>query len=234
MRVTANRSFALVALSIAATSLLAGCAGDPANEARGPIAGTPLDRHQIDVQAGLEVLEIQLDAGGTRLPRADLNRIERFVAAYRDRGHGKMRMAMPENAARPQLAVEAVKAARELAWEHGVAWEDIAGSAYDAKGYQAPLIMSFDVYEAVAPDCKSLAEIDMSDVSRNGELENFGCSVRTNIAAMLADPGDLLGERELGPRNRGRVSVIMEAYRQGEATGAETGDSQVGLAEVGG
>ena len=234
MNVKANRSFTLAALAIAGASLIGGCAGGSAAKEAGPIAGTPLDRNQIDVRAGLEVLEIQLDAGGTRLPRSDLNRIERFVAAYRDRGHGKMRMAMPENVARPQLAVEAVKTARELAWENGVAWEDIAGSAYDAKGHQAPLIMSFEIYEAIAPDCKSLAQIDMSDVSTNSELESFGCSVRTNIAAMLADPGDLLGERELGPRDRGRVSLIMEAYRQGEATGAETGDSQVGLAEVGG
>ena len=196
--------------------------------------GTPLDRHVIDVEPSTEVLEVNLDGSFPTLRIADRARIENFIDNYRDRGHGELRMVMPENSATPALAVEAVKEAREIAWTRGLAWEAIDGAAYDAQGTNAPVILAFDVYEAVAPECKSLAAYDLSDISSNNELENFGCSVRYNIAHMIADPGDLLGNRELGRRDNDRVSIIMEAYRQGTATAAAGGEEEVTLSGIGG
>lgn len=228
-----NRSTVrLFALAVAA-SLAAGCQSGPSQVDPVRLEDTPLDMHQIGVRAASEVIEIHLDPAFPTLKRADLNNLERFIAAYRDRGHGPLRMVMPENDAHPQLAVEAIKVARELAWEKGVAWDAIAGSVYDARGRQAPIVLTFDVYEAVAPDCQSLAAYDFGDVSSNNELPNFGCSVRHNIAAMLADPGDLLAKRELDPRDPRRVSVIMEAYREGQPTAAEGGEEEVSISGVG-
>ena len=223
----------MLALALAAT-LPAACQGaaGPGDPVR--LNGTPLDVHEIGVRGVSEVLELHTDPAYPTLKRADIRRLERFVAAYRDRGHGPLQMVMPENGANPQLAVEAVKVARELAWENGVAWEAISGSVYDARGRNAPIVMTFDVYEAVAPDCQSVAAYDLGNISSNNELGNFGCSVRYNLAAMIADPGDLLASRELDPRDSRRVSVIMEAYRQGEDTSAATGEEDVTISEVGG
>lgn len=216
-----------------AACLLVACQSVPLSSDPTPIDGTPLDAHQIGVRAASEVIEIHLDPKYPTLKRADINSLERFIAAYRDRGHGPLRMVMPENDANPQLAVEAIKVAREMAWEKGVAWDAIAGSVYDAGGRNAPIVLTFDVFEAVAPECRSLATIDMGDVSSNNEMPNLGCSVRHNIAAMLADPGDLLARRELDPRDSRRVSVIMEAYREGQPTAAQGGDEEVSISGVG-
>ncbi len=223
----------MLALALAAT-IPAACQGaaGPGEPVR--LNGTPLDIHEIGVRGASEVLEVYPDPEYPTLKRADIRRLERFVAAYRDRGHGPLQMVMPENGANPQLAVEAVKVARELAWEKGVAWEAIAGSVYDAHGRNAPIVMTFEVYEAVAPDCQSIAAYDLGNISSNNELGNFGCSVRFNLAAMIADPGDLLANRELDPRDPRRVSVIMEAYRQGENTSAAAGEENVSISQVGG
>ncbi|NBC20955.1 MAG: hypothetical protein GVY06_07945 [Alphaproteobacteria bacterium] len=222
-------------LALVLTALPVACQSRPAEPAR-PTAqpGTPLDNHSIKVRGASEVLELHLDPAFPTLKRADLNKLERFIAAYRDRGHGPLRMVMPENGASPQLAVEAIKVARELAWEKGVAWDEISGSVYEADGRQAPILLTFDVYEAVAPDCRSMAAFDLSDISGNNELGNFGCSVRHNLAQMIADPADLLAERELDPRDSRRVSIIMEAYRQGQPTGATGGEENVSISNVGG
>lgn len=187
-----------------------------------PVAvnGTPLDYHPIGVQRQTEVIEIAMEPGFSQLRREELAAIEAFVFAYRQRGHGPLMMIMPENSADQELSVESVRIARELAFENGVAWERIEGRTYDARGQYAPLVLTFESYEAIAPECLSLAAYDLSDISSNNEPAYFGCSVAHNIAAMLADPGDLLGQRQLGPRDARRVSLIMEAYRTGGATGA--------------
>lgn len=202
-------------LGASAAMLLAACANERVTPPNVMLEGLPTDRHEIQVERATQVLEIALDPAYPTLRREDLRAIERFVAAYRDRGHGGLIMAMPENGPNQQLAVEAVRRARELAWENGVAYERIDGSSYDSHGTNAPLLLAFDAYEAQAPECLSLAAYDMSEVSSNNEPSYFGCTIAYNIAAMLSDPGDLLGERELDAANPERISLIMEAYRTG-------------------
>ncbi|MEM0985366.1 MAG: CpaD family pilus assembly protein [Pseudomonadota bacterium] len=231
-----TRKNLFLSASLATALVTVGCesglrSGPPSNVM---LEGTVLDRHQIGVEPSTEVLEIDLDGDFPTLRIEDRRRIESFVNAYRDRGFGDLRMVLPENSATPGLAVEAVKEAREIAWTRGISWEAIDGSAYDAQGTNAPIILAFDVYNAVAPDCKSLAAYDLSDIRSNNEFENFGCTIKHNIAQMIADPTDLLGQRPLDRRDNGRVSVIMEAYRQGEATAAAVGGENVTVSGVGG
>ena len=211
---------AFLPLALAAALLASGCASERLEPTNVRLSGLPIDNNQIGVEQATEVLEIAINPAYPELQIEDLRALERFVAAYRDRGHGPLVMAMPENGPYPDMAVEVVKQARTLAWERGVAWEQIEGGTFDARGSNAPVILAFDVYNAIAPDCLSLAAYDMADISSNNEPSYFGCSVRANLAAMLADPGDLLALRELDPRDARRVSQIMEAYRNGAASGA--------------
>ncbi|MEM1105806.1 MAG: CpaD family pilus assembly lipoprotein [Pseudomonadota bacterium] len=185
------------------------------------LEGLPFDNNRIGVERTTEVIEIEVNPAYSDLRIADRRALERFVAAFRDRGHGALVMAMPENGSYPDAAVETLKNVRTLAWENGVAWEQISGSAYEANGLNAPIVLAFDAYEAVAPECLSLAAYDMSDVSSNNEPAYYGCAVRNNIAMMIADPGDLLSRREIDTPDNSRVSVIMEAYRAGTWGGGE-------------
>lgn len=210
---TALGKIALGALGVS----VAGCANvsdrlsTPVNPAQTVVL--PTEQNQIDVRRATEVLEVGINPAASELSGEDRRAVERFVATYRDRGHGKLAMAMPENGPYQQQSVEILKQIRSVAWENGVAWEQIEGSSFNARGANAPILLAFDVYEAVAPECLSLAAYDMSDVSSNNELGYYGCSVRANIAAMLSDPGDLLSRRELGAPDSRRVSLVMEAYR---------------------
>jgi pilus assembly protein CpaD len=80
----------------------------------------------------------------------------------------------------------------------------------------------------VAPDCASKATLDFGDVSSNNNLPTLGCSVRTNLAAMIADPADLLGNRALGQSDLERREVILAKFRLGEVTGAERSREESG------
>jgi pilus assembly protein CpaD len=48
------------------------------------------------------------------------------------------------------------------------------------------------------------------------------------MAEMIAEPGDLLGNRPLDPGDAERRAYQLELYRQGQATGAERSEDETG------
>lgn len=193
------------------------------------LQGTPLDRNAITVAKRTEFLEIDIHPAASQLSLSDKARIQNFVASYRSVGHGPLIMSLPESSANPQLAVSAVVEAREIAWENGVEYEEISGSSHGADStVSEPLILAYQAYDAIAPDCPSLAEINMADITSNNEMPTLGCAVRTNLAAMIADPADLLGQRSLDEGDSLRRSTILGKFRDGEATGAERSQEESG------
>jgi len=191
--------------------------------------GTVLDRNEIGVAAQTEYLRVNLNPMDSQLRQTEIRKIKGFLARYNKSGHGPLIMSMPKNFANPQLAVEATAEARDLAWKAGIEYSQIAGSAYDAGGVaDAPLILAFKSFEAVAPECAQLSTINMADARSNNDLPTLGCSVRTNMAAIIADPADLFGERDLEQGDTLRRSVQLEAWREGSQTGAERSDQESG------
>lgn len=208
----------------------AGCSSyAPSSVPKAYLQGTALDRNQIGVAKRTEFLEIAIHPEASQLSLKDRARIQNFVSSYRQVGHGPLIMSLPQSTSNPQLAVEAVAEAREIAWENGVQYEEIEGTAHGAEsGISEPLILAYQTYDAIAPDCPSLATQDMADMSSNNELPTLGCAVRTNLAAMIADPADLLGQRQLGQGDPVRRAVILNKFRQGEVTGAERSSTESG------
>ncbi|MCA8901586.1 MAG: CpaD family pilus assembly protein [Hyphomonas sp.] len=211
-------------------SLLAGCASvAPTAVPDSYMTATALDRHPIRVEKRTEFLEVGIHPQASELSGADKSRIMGFVAAYRDHGHGPLIMSLPASSSNPQLAVEAVAEARAIAFENGVSYDEIAGSNHGAEsGRSEPMILAFQTYDAIAPDCPSLASIDFSNVMSNNELPTLGCAIRANQAAMIADPADLLGTRPLDQGDALRRGVILAKFREGESTGSARSESESG------
>jgi len=190
-----------------------------------------LDRHVIDVVETAETLEIVLDQNASELSLADKRRLQSFIRGYNDHGHGPLVMLLPEGTPNQQFAVGAVAEAREVAFENGVAYEEIAGGS--KFGNYPSMILSFKSYDASLSDCPGFGEVDISDVRYNGELPNLGCSLRVNLAAMIADPADLLGERKLDPADATRRGIVHGLYREGQSTGSLRNESESGTVETG-
>ncbi len=185
------------------------------------LEGTALSRNEVGVAKRTEFLEVALDPSASELAETDRARIRNFVGSYAQTGHGPLVLSLPAASANPQLAVTAVAEARSIAWEMGVRYDEIDGKSHGAgEALSQPMILAFQAYDAVAPECLSKASLDFSDVASNNNLPTLGCSVRTNLAAMIADPSDLLGNRPLGAGDAGRREVIMEKFRIGESTAA--------------
>ena len=209
----------------------AGCASNPAPAVPMEyLEGTPLDRNEITVSKKTEYLEVVLNPSDSQLRIADKDRIRGFVEGYVKNGHGPLIMSMPQGSPNAQLSVQAVADAREIAWEYGVEYKEILGAAYDARatGAGAPLVLAYTAFRANAPECQSLATQDFADATSNNELPTLGCSVRANMAAMIADPADIFGERDHAEGDIDRQTVILEKYRQGQPTGAQRSQDENG------
>lgn len=87
---------------------------------------------------------------------------------------------------------------------------------------------------AHAKDCGDWPE-DLTHTAENDQYANFGCAQQNNIAAMVANPNDLVRPRKQGPADAARRSNVIDKYRQGEAMAATPEEKQkVEISNVGG
>lgn len=191
------------------------------------LQGTTLDRNAVSARQTTEYIEVKLNPMDSQLRLTEIAKIKGFLADYSARGHGPLMMAVPQDAENPQLAVEAVVEARDLAWQAGIEYSEISGSAYDGtQRVDAPLIIAFKAYEAVSPDCPSLTEVDFNYNVSNNDLPTLGCAVRTNMAAMIADPADIFAQRVLEDGDNIRRANQFQLWREGQPTGATRDDAE--------
>lgn len=229
MTIVSKPNLKLLALGAGLLGLGACASGAPTAITPDYLEGTALTRHEIGVTRRTEFLEVAIDPEASELSGEDRARIRNFIAAFARSGHGPLVLSLPAASANPQLAVTAVAEARTIAWEKGIEHDEIAGAAHGAgETVSQPMILAFQVYDAVAPQCRSLATLDFADVSSNNALPSLGCSIRSNLAAMIADPADLLASRPLGQSDILRREVILEKFRLGEMTAAERMDQESG------
>ena len=207
----------------------AGCQsnGAPSHVPVEYFTGTSLDRHEIGVTQHTEYLEVKLDPRDTQIRLGEASKVRLFLDQYADVGHGPLVVSMPKHAENPQLAVGAVSEIRQMAWEAGISYESMLGAAYDASSRaQTPIVMAFKTYKAVAPECQSLAELDIADATSNNDLPTLGCAIRTNMAAMIAEPADLLGGRELSEGDKVRRGAQLTLWQQGQTTAATRAEGE--------
>lgn len=201
----------------------------PTSVSENYLEGTVLSRSDIDVVRRTEFLEVEINPQAAELSDQDRARIRAFVGAFEQNGHGPLVMSLPQASSNPQLAVTAVAEARSIAWQSGVQYDEIAGDVHGAdETTSQPMILAFQVFDAVAPACASRASIDFGDAASNNNLPTLGCSIRSNLAAMIADPGDLLGNRPLSAGDIDRREVILQKFREGESTAAVRTDQESG------
>jgi hypothetical protein len=109
----------------------------------------------------------------------------------------------------------------------------------DMDGYYAPPTAHYERHPIIvtrsgahAKECGTWPE-DMTETAQNAAYENFGCSQQNNIAAMVADPRDLVRPRRSAPSDAMRRSKVFDNYREGtEISSAEETKQKVKISDV--
>ncbi len=225
MKSKLNTSVALIALGLASITACAAGPDSPSAVRADYMDQGAFDHNKIEVVKRTEFLEVAINPVASEITGKDREKIRAFVQAYRSQGKGPLILSLPNSSANPQLAVSAVAEAREIAYEAGLSYDELGGANHSSS---EPMVLAFQYYEALKPDCGLASEYDFSDIRSNNDMPSLGCSVRTNLAAMISDPADLLGVTEIGAGDPLRRADILQKFREGASTASERGEGETG------
>lgn len=195
--------------AFAAMAALGACAG--------PTLETNYDlTHEIRVEVAPKLIEI---AAAAPLSTFDKARVDAFAIEYRRVADGPITIAYPDKGA-PGLVVKEVA---ERLFAAGVAHRSVVRGPYSvAEEGDRGVVVSFEAPEAIASECPEVKGDATLDVF-NRTPGYFGCATRKNLAAMVADPRDLISPRPATPPLTARRTGVIYGYAAGEETASENG-----------
>ena len=184
--------------------------------------------HPIAVEPSYRDLKVQY-SGADGMSADDAAKFDAFVADYRVHGNGSLGISVPSGAG----SRAAITFFGERAASGGISRDKILVTTREAGNSDMRVDVSYIAYTAHTKACGDWSE-DESFTMENHTPANFGCAVQQNIAAMVADPRDLLGPGAMGPVNTNRRAVVMDHYEKGEVTqAAKSGDQSAEVSSVG-
>jgi len=172
--------------------------------------------HPIMVEPSYRDLKVRFVGGADGMNAEDAIKFDSFLADYRVHGNGSLGISVPNGPA----SRAAITYLGERAAATGISRDKILVSTRDAANGDARVDVTYIAYTAHTAPCGDWSENESFTLD-NTTPKRFGCSVQQNIAAMVADPRDLLGPGAMGPVDTSRRAVVMDHYRKGEITQAD-------------
>lgn len=87
--------------------------------------------------------------------------------------------------------------------------------------------LSYVGYGASSPPCGNWPA-NVASTEANLPTVNFGCATQHNLAAMIADPRDLVTPQPMTPPDTERRMTVIDKWRHGEPTAAQKTQEQSG------
>jgi pilus assembly protein CpaD len=153
----------------------------------------------------------------------DAAKFDAFLADYRLHGNGSLGISVPGGG--PSRA--AIVFFGERAAATGISRDKILVSTHEAANGDSRVDVSYIAYTAHSEACGDWSE-NLAFSSDNLTPKNFGCSVQHNLAAMVADPRDLVEPRRFDPADASRAATVLTNYEQGKPTAADKTADQSG------
>jgi pilus assembly protein CpaD len=217
---------------LAAALVVTSCGGGraareeaPAN----PVLEAHLNRTVLEAHTPTAVpvearMSLAVSPGAQGLTAQDYAQLTSFADDFVRLGRGPMIISVPANSPNSTSAAQIAQDAQRALFAGGVDYGRIVGGTYQANGQpNAPVMLSFGRYEAQVVRCEPWSAIDTRKTASNLSPDRFGCTQNANLAAMVADPGDLLGDRTDKPRDASRIQVGVEKYRKDVVTAVKAG-----------
>ncbi|HEX4198643.1 MAG TPA: CpaD family pilus assembly protein [Caulobacteraceae bacterium] len=204
----------LIVIGLAALACACASLDDSKRIAKADPPITPTEQFSITVTSAPDQILLAPHQNG--LSDAQSDALAALVGRWRDAGAESITVLAP-SAGDGQVyhSTQAIEAALE---ELGVDPGRIKLGGYDAGPRAgAPIAVGFKSYKAEGPECGREWK-SFTASHDNNPNSNFGCATTANIAAMIADPADLLAPRQASPADAGRRETVMTKYRQGATT----------------
>jgi pilus assembly protein CpaD len=180
-------------------------------------------RHPILLSEEPENFDIPVGMNGPAVSPEIEVAIRDYVGEYRTDGTGAITIQVPTGSANEVAAASTGRAVHYALVRAGVPRGSIRVAPYAAndRSTAAPLRVSYLRVKAVVPHCGIWPEGTESNF-RNSQVHNFGCAAQQNLAAMVANPADLLRPQPMAPSHGARRAKVISDYGQGAETKSNT------------
>lgn len=196
-------------------------------------------RHPITLKEGERTVELLIGNSRGGLAPAQRADVLAFAQAWRRESTGGVIIDQPGGTANEMAASEAVREARSILIAAGIPQHAVQVRPYTvAQGRLATVRLNYSKITAQAGPCglwpHDLGPSNDPAYQENRSFWNLGCSTQRNLAAMVANPADLLQPRgETGSYTPRRTTVI-DKYGKGESTSTVYPNADQGkLSDVG-
>jgi pilus assembly protein CpaD len=200
---------------------LGACEDQPGGDPHDAVFADGAANHPIAVEPSTRSIEVAITDQG--VAPADEAQFLGFVSDYLTDGNGVITISVPREFY-SQSAAESI-AGRLVSM--GVPRSHILIGPREGSEYGRQIELSYLGYAAHTDACGDWSH-DAARTVDNQPMPDFGCAVQHNIAAMVANPRDLVAPRPLGPIDASRRETIMKAYETGQITAAQKTEDQKG------
>ena len=217
-RTISRRGAARTALfgAVASALLLGGCASHSKHHFTvDPYSHDYKKRHPITIGEREHTLDIPVALSTHELPRAAREAVAGFAQGYARAPAGAMRVLLPTGSPNAQSASALGSDILEALSNGGVDPSRVEILHYDATrhGAAAPVRLSYHGVAASVHECGKWTE-DLGHSPQNRNYGNFGCATQKNLAAVVANPADLLGPRGTTAVDGANRANVVENYRR--------------------
>jgi pilus assembly protein CpaD len=196
---------------------IAGCARTDREQIE--VGGIPLDyraRHPIVLNEQEKTLDIPVASGARELGIPVRSNIRGFAAEFAAAGTGSIFVILPSGSPNAH-SVRALKGEiLQALIDGGAARNRVIFQHYDASahGSAAAVRLSYNAVTASAGPCGNWPD-DMTDTKYNRNYYDFGCSSQANLAAIIANPVDLMGPRQSSQIDATQRAAVIQDYQSG-------------------
>jgi pilus assembly protein CpaD len=219
-------------------AVVAGC-DTTAREATGSIPNDYRERHPISIKEGKHRLVLFVGAGRGGLSPVQRAEVLAFAQSWKREATGGVIIDRPVGGANERAALDSLKEVLSIVVQAGVPNSGIGIRPYHAHGHKlAALRLKYPQLKAEAGPC-GLWPDDLGPTYdpkhyENMQYWNFGCASQRNLAAMVANPADLVQPRAETPVYRAKRTFGADKWRKGESPATTYSDSKKGaISEAG-
>lgn len=211
----------VIASALAPLVAMTGCASHSENDFTvGSVQSTYKTKHPIIIDEKEKTLDVPIASSSYDLPIPAVSAIQGFATSYKQGSNGLVTILIPSGSPNEAAARGVKSKIVDTLIGEGIPSHRMRTTSYDAgrHGSSAPIRLSFSAVSASVEKCGKWPE-DLAAVNNeNQNYHNFGCAQQNNMAAMIANPADLLAPRGMTPIDASRRNTAIERYREGDNT----------------
>ena len=186
-------------------------------------------RHPISITEKDHTLQLFMGANRGSLTPVQRAQVLAFGQTWRGRATGGVIIDLPVGSSNERSAADSLREIESILAATGVPPRSMAVRNYRVSSrVLATVRITYPVIAAHAGPCglwpKDIGPSLNRDYFENQPNWNFGCATQRNLAAMVANPADLVQPRAETPVYAMRRTTVLEKYRLGQPTATSSGN----------